>query len=374
MRIHSITLLAALLAASFCTLGNTKAQATEIRITEATQIQPALEKLEAGDTLILAPGDYYPAIAENPYNHLLMTGRSGRPDAWITIRGESGKEKPRIHVGGALPNGLAIRNGAYVRVDGLEIVGGLPADNGTNGIYIENMHHVQVVNCSVHDMGASGISLVAVSQVLIENNLAYGNCKKAAYGPSGISFYHAYMRSNDNSGFAGPLSNPNDQYAIIVRNNTCYDNIELVPDANYKQIIDGNGIIIDDFQGTQGNTTPFSGKTLVANNVCYNNGARGVHIFLSDNVDVFNNTIYKNQRNIFEAELTNYGNNNRYFNNIIYSTNRRGSFVGGAVNKNVIWGNNLYFNVIEHAQEPATSWDKTLISWRPALMEPLTFI
>jgi regulation of enolase protein 1 (concanavalin A-like superfamily) len=295
-------------------------------------LNSTLNKLNAGDTLYLAPGDYRPAIVQAPHNHLLVTGRNGTATAWITVRNQPGKARPRIFLGGALAHGLAIRNGAYWRLDGLEIVGGNSADTGTNGIFMSSMHHVQIVNCVVRDMGASGISVNGSSQVLIENNLVHGNCKKAAYGPSGISLFMPVMRNTGNGGYAAAQGNPANAYALIVRGNTCFDNI------TYQYGADGNGIILDCFRDSS-----FTGRTLVANNVCYWNGMAGIHVLKSNNADIVGNTLHHNQRQYIQADLTAAGDSSqcRYLNNVVVPASKVASRQAPGSTGNV-WSNNLY--------------------------------
>ena len=61
------------------------------------------------------------------------------------------------------------------------------------------------------------------------------------------------------------------------------------------RVTDGNGIIIDDNRHDQSETPqPFSGRTLLVDNICYGNGGRGINVFSSDHVDVFNNTLFDN--------------------------------------------------------------------------------
>lgn len=70
---------------------------------------------------------------------------------------------------------------------------------------------------------------------------------------------------------------------------------------NEGYLSDGNGIILDDFNQTQrpeGQGTPFSQRSLVANNVIFDNGGHGIHIFQSEHVDVINNTLYQNSKDL----------------------------------------------------------------------------
>lgn len=57
----------------------------------------------------------------------------------------------------------------------------------------------------------------------------------------------------------------------------------------FKQPTDGNGIILDTF-----NKNAYTGRTLVANNIVFNIGGRGIHALNSAYIDVFGNTVYRN--------------------------------------------------------------------------------
>ncbi|MDC6684683.1 hypothetical protein N4Q63_26800, partial [Leclercia adecarboxylata] len=58
---------------------------------------------------------------------------------------------------------------------------------------------------------------------------------------------------------------------------------------------DGNGIIVDRNDGIT-NKLPYHGRTLIANNVVYGNGGRGIHIYQSDHVTVTSNSTYYNNQ------------------------------------------------------------------------------
>ena len=91
-------------------------------------------------------------------------------------------------------------------------------------------------------------------------------------------------------------------YKMIVRRNVVYGNTNKIPfyqsdpDPTKRTITDGNGIIIDDSRNTQNNSKLgiYTGRTLVENNVVFENGARGLHVYSSDHVDIVNNTAYHN--------------------------------------------------------------------------------
>ena len=96
-----------------------------------------------------------------------------------------------------------------------------------------------------------------------------------------------------------------------------FDNTNQVR-SHANRITDGNCIIVDyaKFHGYQG-------SFLVENNVCANNGGRGVHVFHSSNVLARNNTLYRNLTHpeINDGELTAIDAANVTFvNNLVWST------------------------------------------------------
>ena len=68
--------------------------------------------------------------------------------------------------------------------------------------------------------------------------------------------------------------------------------------------------------------TPYPGRVLVMSNVSYNNGGGGIHVFLSRDVVVANNTVFNNYRDTRNpatprGELSNVGSDNTvWINNI----------------------------------------------------------
>jgi serralysin len=174
-----------------------------------------------------------------------------------------------------------IVDSSYIEINGFEATA--PGTN-TVGIGALRSHHVRVLNCIAHSNGQSGIGTMHCDYVFVENNLAYNNCFTGIWHGSGISLYQN-QKSDDAPGFHS-----------VVRNNISHSNTET--DAITTEHTDGNGIIIDDFQNTQpsGNKVNYAHATLVENNLCYNNGAKGIQVYLSDHVTIRNNTCYFNNR------------------------------------------------------------------------------
>jgi parallel beta-helix repeat protein len=87
---------------------------------------------------------------------------------------------------------------------------------------------------------------------------------------------------------------------------------------------DGNGTIIDTFNGSGAEGRLYPYQTLVANNVSYNNGGKGIAIFRSAYVTVDNNTAYNNldpwNKVYHDAKSTTLAvSNKNYLNNVVYA-------------------------------------------------------
>jgi parallel beta-helix repeat protein len=113
----------------------------------------------------------------------------------------------------------------------------------------------------------------------------------------------------------------------VVAWNVAYDNmLTRCGNAGSAYDTDGNGIIIDTFNGAGVDNVWYTDQTLVANNVTYNNGGKGIEVFRSSHVTVAGNTAYNNNldpwnQGVVRGEITNAGGaNNLYLNNVAYAT------------------------------------------------------
>ena len=377
-----------------------RAQAATVHLTpldvanDATALQSALNQLLPGDTLYLAGGDYTPSGGLPSYisNTLDVRptdgrGTSGRADAWISVRNEPGQH-PVLHLGTNGATGFALVNVAFWKIEGLELMPTSDANEYAAGIGAQSQggtlcHDIQFVNNIVHGFGEAGL-IGAASQFLIEGNTVYDNAWRAHDNASGIDIVQPLMGSTDNSKFGGASGNPGNAYAIIIRNNTCYFNRNLVPDTDHgtTAITDGNGIILDIFDATNG-YAGFGGRTLVSNNVLYNNGGAGIHAFSSSNVDVFHNTLYQNGWIANGTQLSNVGSNNRWFNNIVVGGNPNiyapgtplnGGYTNGGNrgwqdvgnNTNVQWDKNIFYATSDSVFPP-----NSIVGTDPNFVSPM---
>lgn len=302
--------------------GNGGADSPWRTISHAMQAQ-----LQPGDEVIVRPGTYNEAVNIN------QDGTLGNN---IVLRSEVPGEA-KISAPSSAWNAVSI-NANYVTIDGFDIT----SAGGGDGIEANSVHHIDVLNNTVHDNGESGIQFNYSEFIRIEGNTTYGNASDGWF--SGISIYQNRNVSGDTS---------TDGYRTIVRNNVSYDNV-----TESGQHTDGNGIIIDDFQSTQTSGYPsYTYPTLVENNLVHDNGGKGIQVTWSDFVTVRNNTAYHNNvddqnSGTWRGELSNsQSSNNTWVNNIAIvdpsenSNNRAidSTSYGGYTNDNVVWENNITY-------------------------------
>ena len=296
-------------------------------------IEIATYAVSAGDTVFIRNGIYTKIYPESLIAYLTVSGTENNP---ITFRNYPG-ETPILQMNSTNWAAISINGNDYIIIDGLTIIGnndnitlayaqeqqtniGNPATSG-NGIAINSEynnesnkpHHNIVRNCKISKCGGGGIYSYNADYTTIENNIIWECGWYSPYGNSGISMYQ-----NWNSDSFNGIKN-------FITGNTCYRNENYIPFFVVGSITDGNGIIIDDGRNTQNNSTLgiYNGITYVANNLVFDNGARGIHCYQSDNVIIVNNTSYHNCQSLStqEGEMTAFDASNiSYINNIINPT------------------------------------------------------
>ena len=287
-----------------------------------------------GDTVFIRNGIYSKTAPESVVAYMSISGTANNP---ITFRNYP-NENPIIQMNATNWVAISISGNDYIVIDGLTIIGN--ADNITlayaqsqqlntsnpatssNGIAITSEynnetnrpHHNIIKNCKVSKCGGGGIYTYNADYTTIENNIVSSCGWYSPYGNSGISMYQNWNSDSNNTVFKN-----------FITGNTCYRNENFIPFFVAGTITDGNGIIIDDSRNTQNNSTLgiYLGKTYVANNLVFDNGARGIHCYESDNVLIINNTCYQNCKSpaTREGELTAFDASNISFVNNIVSPN-----------------------------------------------------
>jgi hypothetical protein len=332
-----------------------------------------VSQLVAGDTLFLMDGTFNESARSDTAVPVTVQGRA---DAWIRITAYPGTH-PIITSYNS--SGMQFEGGAkYIEVSGIEFVGNPNPNSGGEwpgaGLVIFNdAHHIRVYNNQVHGYGAGGVVGYRGSHIDVRNNEIWENAKLERAQHSGISFYE--LRDLG-------LSDDSNGYSNYVMGNLVYRNENINRDPR-GQITDGNCVIVDRF-----NVSGYSGRTLIANNVCIDNGGRSLNIFMSSNVDVFNNTAYHNLRT---PEIANTGGemmtldarNIRFANNLIFTRPGLKPIVSWG-SSNVSYTNNMFVGdtnpgysdadifvpagtkVVANASTAATASNFDLVSGSPA--------
>ena len=299
-------------------------------------LQHAESVTNPGDVVNVLPGTYTAPNARD----VLQINRAGSAAGWITYKAAPGA---KIQVSPNNWMGVEVL-APYIIVQGFEIIGNARnvtmdfalqhAQDGTipqtnsYGVGIGS-HHVRILDNNIHDNSGHGIG-GGGDYVVISGNEVYGNGNWSPYATGGVSQVQQGAQQFDDA----------PGYHNFIIGNSIHDNVELIGNAwAGGAITDGNGIIID---SNQLGTTPYTGRTLISNNVLTNNGAAGVLVYQSAHVDVFSNTSVNNNFNVKEGEiLAAKASDVRMFSNIMLA--RSGSYAtgGGYADTNVTYDYNV---------------------------------
>jgi parallel beta-helix repeat protein len=285
-----VAILAVILAASIV-LANRRADAAGLPAFKA--VAPGGSDRNSGN--LDAPwGSLAYAIANTqPGTILSIQGTWTANDLALNVENKNGSANSHLVIWGGDPTNpgkivgrggyevVRVANSSYVDIIGLEIEGVANTDSSklNSGISVDDSHHVRVASNRVHDVGGGGIATNNSNHVRIENNSVSGTSRWSFYQTSAISFY---MSSN-----LGGADN-GDGYSNYAIGNVAWGNYTQTPGPD-GEITDGNCMIVD-----RGRDSGYRGSTLVMNNVCVNNGGRGLDVFKSDNVMAVNNTFVNN--------------------------------------------------------------------------------
>jgi hypothetical protein len=200
----------------------------------------------------------------------------------------------------------------YVMFDGFELAASSPvtygigvnvAAPGGNSAGLFESHHVWVINSKIHGYGQSGMQMNDGEYLYAIHNLLFDNSRVTcdAQG-SGISYVELKAIPNgytptadDTNNPAMGLYGPGFPFHNVISWNVTYNNgLTQCGSASSAYDTDGNGIIMDTFNGSGELNVVYPSQTLIAFNVSYANGGGGVHVFNSEFVTVANNSCYNN--------------------------------------------------------------------------------
>ena len=331
-------------------------------LTQATAfltLQHAAGLTQPGTLVYVMNGTYTNAC---PSCTVLDVSIPGTANGWITYKAYPG-QTPIISFNGW--EGVFFEpTAAYVEVNGFTIIGNNanvtlaeaqaqsttnpdPAYNGNcvaadgrQGTSTVRPNHLRILNNIISECGGGGVAAIMSDYVTISGNTIYNASWYSIYGTIPISTLEDWN------------SDSSTDYKMIVTGNRIFGSQEFIPWISAGKITDGEGIIIDSTRNSAYQSTipiaPYTGRTLVANNVIYSNGSSAIEVFESDHVDVVNNSSYQD---ILTPVLTGRGEMNmsntsdvNVINNIFYSAAGQNPVaVAPGTTSSVVLNYNLYF-------------------------------
>jgi hypothetical protein len=266
-------------------------------------IARAMQAAAPGTTVLVRGGTY------DDRSHIAIeVDVDGRPDAWIVVKPFPG-ETAEIVGGGEFNNAFRLERSSYVSIEGFRLTGRDDSLHGS-GVRVDfDSHNIRVAGNVIQGWGGGGVSVTRSEGVLIEGNYIRDTSRRSFYQTSAISFFWARGPGNGTT----PVN--------IVRNNVVTRVENLVPHPDWG-LSDGNCVIIDF------HTEGYTGWTLIENNLCVDNGGRGIHAFhltgsmagggeLSANnaseIYFFNNLVFnaanRSSWNLWQASNIHFSNN-----------------------------------------------------------------
>jgi len=207
-------------------------------------------------------------------------------------------------------DGIDFTNASFIVIDGFELIGSnSPPDLDGSGIAVmgnlgqssttycpavARSHHIRIINNISHGWGGSGIGTVCSDYFDLEGNVAYDTSNTSKWGVSALNTYEP-LALDSGSWSTSTMDSASVQFHYIIRNNIAYDNeeVNIGPNTHY----DGNGIQLDTYNYYPANNyRPYLQKTLVENNLSFDNGGGGIVTGGSgaSYVTIRNNTTFNN--------------------------------------------------------------------------------
>jgi hypothetical protein len=154
------------------------------------------------------------------------------------------------------------------------------------------IHHIIFANdvangCSQGGFSTTNRGRIGVDYLAVIGSIAYNAAQGNNTCTSGISIYQP-VQSDSASGTH-----------IYIAGNFSYGNLEPNGCAG-RSPTDGEGIIFDTFDGSQGGIAPYTGQAVAYNNIVVNNGSKGI--------EVNNNSAGSNHSTVWLSQNTSWGN------------------------------------------------------------------
>ena len=221
--------------------------------------------LNCGDTITAAAGTYDAAnFAYNKWGK--VTCSAGNNVAWLKC---ATFDACKINATLANQHGMMISR-SYWGVQGWEVTTSSTSGTcfGTEGVMGYNIHHIIFANdianvCGKGGFSASPYSGYGVDYFVVVGSIAYNAAQNSTYCFSGINAYEPVAQDKL----------PGTHYYFS--GNFAFDNIDPNP-CNGTAPTDGNGLYFDTFDGSGTSQSPFTGQSVIDNNIAVFNGSRGV--------------------------------------------------------------------------------------------------
>ncbi|BAZ51282.1 right-handed parallel beta-helix repeat-containing protein [Nostoc ellipsosporum NOK] len=273
-------------------------------------IQKGVDAAKAGDTVYVMNGTYTQGKGSNRI--VFFYHKDGTPEAPITLKAYPG-HKPVIKSNSNTKWAILISGSSYIKIEGFTLIGTNDqislkyaqqkkddsSDTLVNGSGItiastvvkgtkeieRRAHHIVIRNNNISKFSAGGIVTNLSDYITIEDNIISENAWYTSQGAQGISLLHNLNFDNNTT-----------DYRNLIKGNVVYNNRSFIPWDGRAVITEGHGIMIDSSKQTKVGSVniPYTGKTLISNNIVYNNGGSGIVALRSANVDIVNNTTYQN--------------------------------------------------------------------------------
>jgi hypothetical protein len=323
-------------------------------------LQHAESVTQPGDTVYAMNGTYTNSCPDCDVLDITIPGTANN---WVTFKAYPG-QTPTISFNGWA--GIFFEpTAAYVEVNGFTIVGNNAnvtlaqalaqstanpdpiyngnciASDGRKGTPTVRPNHIRILNNVISECGGGGVGTAWSDYVTISGNTIYNSAWYSLYGASAISTWEDW---NSDSSTA---------YKMVITANRIFSNQQEVPTFGAGVITDGEAIIVDTNRNSAANSgiglAPYTGRTLIANNVIYNNGSSAIEVFQSDHVDVVNNSSYQDvfvpvETGRGEMDL-NLASDVNVINNIFYSAAGQNPVASvPATTSSIVLNYNLYYN------------------------------
>ena len=251
--------------------------------------------VNCGDVIIAAPSSSYSGANFTAGRWGTVTCAGGNNVAWLKC---ATFDACKIT---STPSGSIWIDKPYWGVQGWEVNGSNNGDcfaaspSPSNPVTV---HHVIFANdvatgCGTASFGSSNLfqSTTASSDyIAIVGTISYNTASGPTICGEGITIYQPILSD----------SNPGTHFYIA--GNFAWGNVNGIT-CNGGHPQDGEGIILDTFNGSAGGITPYAGQTVVENNIVLFNGGRGIQVVQNSAGTIYfrQNTIYGNNTDVTQG-------------------------------------------------------------------------